>query len=173
MVCRGSLTQTPRRIQNVNPPEGCIIYTIGVLEPTVGGIYLLDPPRGSGYLKDELHRKLDLLALDRMSSQSRHCCSGRFLIRPPRAPLSLSISLSLYIYISLSLSMYIYIYMYMYMHIYITIYLFIYIYMYICMYSNDTGSYSGRCCPQSEPTCWFSVAIRGESRDRGLFLRCN
>ena len=37
---------TPGRIQKVDPPQGSIIYTIGVLEPRIGGSTFLDPPRG-------------------------------------------------------------------------------------------------------------------------------
>ena len=36
------LTQTPGRIQQVDPPQGLIIYTIGLLESRIWGIYLLD-----------------------------------------------------------------------------------------------------------------------------------
>ena len=31
------ITQTPGRIHKVDPPQGCVVYTIGVLESTIGG----------------------------------------------------------------------------------------------------------------------------------------
>ena len=34
-----AITQTPGRIQKVDPPQGFIIYTIGVLDSRIGGFY--------------------------------------------------------------------------------------------------------------------------------------
>ena len=42
------LTQTPGRIQKVDPPYGSTIYTIGVLKSGIREIYFLDPPENLG-----------------------------------------------------------------------------------------------------------------------------
>ena len=40
--------QPPGRIENNDPPRGSVIYTIGILEPRIGGFYFLDLPGGLG-----------------------------------------------------------------------------------------------------------------------------
>ena len=42
------LSQTPGRIQKIDPPYGSVMSTIGVLESRIGGFHFLDPPSGLG-----------------------------------------------------------------------------------------------------------------------------
>ena len=46
---REGLSQSPGRIQKLAPIEGSIIYTIGILESSIGGFCFLDPSRALGY----------------------------------------------------------------------------------------------------------------------------
>ena len=43
-----ALTPDPGRIKQMDPPQGPIIYTIGILGSRIGGFHLLDPPRALG-----------------------------------------------------------------------------------------------------------------------------
>ena len=41
---KGRMAQTPRRIQNVDPPSGSVIRTIGVLKSRIGGVLFFWTP---------------------------------------------------------------------------------------------------------------------------------